>query len=148
MVERVRARHVVAEHLQAGAAGQLVEGDLVGDAPVADREPVVGMPQHRLADRVVEREHGFLPLDHRRVRTPGDPVDGLVDHHVRRDDALVLARALEMHVAPEVEQDRAAERLDRLLEQLGGRDHAVADGLFEPVHGVSCRLIAAGALFS
>ena len=63
-----------------------------------------------------------------------DPIDGLVDHHVGSHDPLVVAGALEMHVAPEVEQHRAMERLRRPLEELRGRIHAVVDGLLEPVH--------------
>jgi hypothetical protein len=58
---------------------------------------------------------------------------------------LVLARALEVDVPPEVEQDRAVKRLGRLREELGSRDHAVVDGLLEPVHESSCQVIVAGA---
>src|SRR3712207_8451743 len=45
VVQRVVLVHGVPDHLEVRAAGQLVEGDLVRDAPVADGDPVVGVPQ-------------------------------------------------------------------------------------------------------
>src|SRR5919204_583956 len=71
--ERLPARHVVellivldvvADGLQVGALGELVEGDLVGHSPIADREAVVGVPEHRLTHAVVEGEHAVLAGDH------------------------------------------------------------------------------------
>jgi hypothetical protein len=58
----------------------------------------------------------------------------VVGHHVRRDDLVELAGALEMDVPPEVEQHRPVQRLGRAIQQLRRRDHAVVDGLLEPVH--------------
>ena len=103
--------HLVADGLEVRAAGQLVESDLVRDAPVTDGDPVVGVPQHRFADRVVEGQNALFALDHRRVGAPGDPVDGVVDHHVRRDDPVEFACALQVHVPPPVEQDRPLQGL-------------------------------------
>src|SRR4029453_307695 len=68
------------------------------------------------------------------IDAPGDAVDGVVDHHVGRDDALVLTGALEVHVAPEVEQHRSMERVRRAFQKFGRRIHAVVDGLLEAVH--------------
>src|SRR3954469_12659158 len=95
VVERIVALDVVADRPEPLAGRELVEGDLVADAPVGDREAVVGVPQHGVSDAVVEGDHAVLALDDRRARAPGDAVYGVVDHHVRRDDLLELARALE-----------------------------------------------------
>src|SRR3712207_9096319 len=48
VIQRVVLLHVVPDGREVRAAGQLVEGDLVRDAPVADGDPVVGVPQHRV----------------------------------------------------------------------------------------------------
>ena len=69
------------------------------------------MPQHRLPDAVVEAFHAVLALDYRRVRTPGNTVYGVIDHHVAGCDVVVETRTLKVHVAPEVEQNRAVERV-------------------------------------
>src|SRR5437763_14397487 len=94
------------------------------------------MPQHRFAHAVVEREHAVLAGDDGGVGAPGDSVHRLIDHHVGRHDPLVVPGALEVHVAPEVEQHRSVQRLRSLLEELRGRDHAVIDRLLEVVHGI------------
>ncbi len=147
MVERVRVVDLVADRLQVGAAAELVERQLVADAPVRDGEAVVGVPQHGVADHVVEGEHALLASDHRGVRPPGDPVLGLVDHHVGGREHVVLSRSLEVHMAPEVEQHRAVERLLGLLQERTSRLHAVVDRLLEPVHGVAAAVAgASGAL--
>jgi hypothetical protein len=58
----------------------------------------------------------------------------VVGHHVRRHDLLELAGALQEHVPPPVEQDRAVTSHGGARHQLGGGLHAVADGLLELVH--------------
>ena len=79
-------------------------------------------------------EHRPQPPGSRRIGAPGDPVYRMVDHHVRRDDPVELPGPLQVHVPPEVEQHRPVQRVRRLVQQLRGGDHAVVDGLLEPVH--------------
>src|SRR6266542_4151174 len=78
--------------------------DLIAYSPVANCETVVGVPQHGLTDAVVEREHSIFALDDRGARSPGNPIDRLFYHHVGRHDILVLSRAFEVYMAPEVEK--------------------------------------------
>ncbi len=87
------------------AHGEVVEGDLVADAPVSNREPIVGVPQHRLADAVIKRENRLFPFDDGGVRAPGHPVYGVIHDHVGREDFLVLSRPFQVHMPPEVEED-------------------------------------------
>src|SRR4051812_50139991 len=73
VVELLRVRDVVPDGLQCGAPGQLVEGQLVSDTPVAHGDPVVGVPQHRLADAVVEGQDALLALEHAGYAPPPAP---------------------------------------------------------------------------
>ena len=64
-------------------------------------------------------------------------------------DLLVLACTFEVHVTPEVEQDRLVQGIGRALVQRLGRLHAVIDGLLETIHGtLSLVFHAPAALFS
>ncbi len=137
MIDAVRLGHVIADRLQGRALGELIEGQLVGHAPIADGDTIVRIPQHRLADTVVESEHAGLALDHGRIGAPGDAIDRMIDRHIGGEDAVILGRAFEMHVAPEVEEDGAVERVGRPIQQPPGRLHALVDRLLESIHRVS-----------
>ena len=135
VVEPVRLVHLVAHRLQVTALGQLVEGDFVADAPVVHGQAVVGMPQHGFAHAVVEPQHPGLALNDHRVVAPGHAVNGVVHGHVRSQNAVVIAGAFQVHMAPKIQQDGAMQRVGGALHQRRRGQHAVVDSFLETVHG-------------
>ena len=111
VVQLVGMLDLVADGFQIGTAGELVKGDLVADTPIADREAIVGVPQHGFADTVVKGEYALLAFDHRGIRAPGHSINRILDNHVGRENLLVLAGTFQMHVAPEVKQDGSVQRI-------------------------------------
>src|SRR5215469_16487959 len=102
VIELVRPLNVIANGLEVGACGELMEGDLIADSPILHREAIVGMPQHCVTDTFVKRLHALFPFDDHRIRTPSYTVHWPIHHHVRRNDLVVLSRAFEVHMPPEI----------------------------------------------
>ena len=111
-----------------------MEGDLIADPPVLDCEAIIRVPQYCLPDAVVKRSHAFFTFHDDGVRTPGHPVHGVIHHHVRRQDPVVLSRPFEVHMPPEVEEDRPMQRASCAFQKLCGWLHAVINRLFKSVH--------------
>src|SRR5215469_2635405 len=63
VIEPVRVINFIADKLEVGAPGELMEGDFIADPPVLNCEAIIGVPQHRLADAMVKRPHAFFTFD-------------------------------------------------------------------------------------
>src|SRR5215831_4282350 len=72
VIQTVGVWDFIADEAEVGADGELMKGDFVADAPVCDRETIVGAPEHRFADTVIESAHAVFALDDRGVGAPGD----------------------------------------------------------------------------
>ncbi len=134
VIEPVRTIDRIPEGLQIRTVGELMESDLIADSPVGDDKSIVGVPQHRLAHTVVEPAHAVFSLDDRRIGAPGHTVDGMLHCHVGREDPVVFPGTLQVHVSPEVQQDRPMQRDGRSLQQRRRGLHTVVHRLFESVH--------------
>jgi len=97
----------------------------------------VRRPHHvraALDQAAVPPTNRLLPVQHERPRSLGQPVDRVIDHHVRGEDLRVAARHLQQDVAPVILEDRPVGRVVGPREQGVDRVHHADEGFLVNAH--------------